>query len=323
VKEVNTIISDVFPKCGISIEPSLQDLLEILRPKYDIKVFSNIRTGASRQGTGLIRTCAFAMLRYHARLKIKKELQTRPVLVAFEEPELFLHPSAGNLLRDTIYSLGQSDQIICTTQSPWMIDLSRDPQSITRMAINDSDCAFASNYGVSSALGKLPPEDKDRVKMIQVFDDELSRAFFAERVVVVEGDSEVLAIRNTSRLLPDNIQKLIAARYQLVKARGKASIISLVKYLRELGIAPVVIHDGDYGTAGAEKFNKPIAEAVGDSGDVVVLDKCLEEALGYVPPNSDKPFQAFSYTSQWKSPNDVPAKWMEAISKAFADVLKK
>jgi hypothetical protein len=323
IKDINTIIADVFPKCGISIEPSLQDLVEILRPKYDIKVFSNIRTGASRQGTGLIRTCAFAMLRYHARLKIKKELQTRPVLVAFEEPELFLHPSAANLLRDTIYSLGESDQIICTTQSPWMIDLTRDPQSITRMSINECDYAIASNYGVSSALGKLPPEDKDRIKMVQVFDDELSRVFFAERAVVVEGDSEVLAIRNTLQLLPDTIQKLVAARYQLVKARGKASIISLVKYLRELNIEPIVIHDGDYGVAGAEKFNEPIAQAVGQGGTVIILAKCLEEALGYAPPNSDKPYQAFSHTSQWESADDVPAKWMEAISKAFADVLKK
>jgi predicted ATP-dependent endonuclease of OLD family len=76
------------------------------------------------------------MLRYHAKLKIQKELQTRPVLVAFEEPELFLHPSAANLLRDTIYSLGISDQIICTTHSPWMIDLRQEPQSVTKMNLN-------------------------------------------------------------------------------------------------------------------------------------------------------------------------------------------
>lgn len=321
VKEINAIIGDVFPKCGVSIEPSLQDLLDILRPKYDIKVFSNIRTGASRQGTGLIRTCAFAMLRYHARLKIQKELQTRPVLVAFEEPELFLHPSAASLLRDTIYSLGESDQIICTTHSPWMIDLSRNPQSITKMVVCDTDCVLASNYGVSSALGRLPPEHKDRVKMVQVFDDELSRVFFAERVVIVEGDSEILAIRNTLQLLPETVQKSIAAHYQLIKARGKAAIISLVKYLRELSIEPIVIHDGDYGVEGAEKFNGPIAEAAGEASTIIVLEKCLEDVLGYATPNSDKPFHAYSYTSKWKTLDDVPAKWMETLSGAFADVL--
>ncbi len=323
VNEINTIIADVFPKCGISIEPSLQDLLEILRPKYDIKVFSNIRTGVSRQGTGLIRTCAFAMLRYHARLKIQKELQTRPVLVAFEEPELFLHPSAANMLRDTIYALGESDQIICTTHSPWMIDLSRNPQSITRMAIQDSDNVVACNYVVSTALAKLPPEDKTRVKIVQAFDDELSRVFFAEKVIVVEGDSEVLAIRQTLKLLPDAVQKQIAARYQLVKARGKAAIISLVKYLRALSIEPIVVHDGDYGVAGAEKFNKPIFDAVGEPKNVIVLNKCLEEALGYSPPGNDKPFHAYNHVSQWASLSEVPTTWMDAINNAFEDVLKK
>jgi len=318
VEEINSIISDVFPKCGISIEPSLQDLLDILKPKYDIKVFSNIHTGAARQGTGLIRTCAFAMLRYHTKLKIEKALQTRPVLVAFEEPELFLHPSAANLLRDTIYSLGASDQIICTTHSPWMIDLSQDPQSITRMHIEADEFANAWNYGVSSAFGKLPYDDKNRVRMIQRFDDELSRIFFAEEIVIVEGDSEVLALKQSLRLLPDKDQKDIASRFQIVKARGKASIISLVKYLRELGIEPIVMHDGDFGIAGAEKFNKPIADAVGNNDRVIVLDRNLEEAMGYSPPASDKPYQAFAQASLWLKPQDVPLTWQDVIKKMFS-----
>lgn len=317
VREINTIIGDVFPKCGIAIEPSLQNLLEILRPKYDIKVYSNIRTGAARQGSGLIRTCAFAMLRYHARLKTQKELQTRPVLVAFEEPELFLHPSAANLLRDTIYALGYSDQIICTTHSPWMIDLNKNPQSITRMSIGPNDTAIASNYGVSSALGKLPPEDRDRVKMVQVFDDELSRVFFADRVIIVEGDSEVLAIKQTIQLLPESEQKQIASRFQIVKARGKAAIISIVKYLHELSISPMVIHDGDFGIAGAEKFNKPIADAVSDPSLIIVLNKCLEDALGYSIPSYDKPYAAYKHTSSWTTVDQIPEQWRKAIQDAF------
>lgn len=322
-KEINSIIGDVFPKCGVSIEPSLQDLQEIIRPKYDIKVFSNIQTGVARQGTGLVRTCSFAMLRYHARLKIKKELQTRPVLVAFEEPELFLHPAAGNLLRETIYSLGISDQIICTTHSPWMIDMSQNPQSITRMTIDSNDCASASNYGLSSALGKLSQEDKKRVKMVQIFDDELSRVFFAENIIVVEGDSEVLAIKNTLRLLSPNDQKLIGAKYQVVKARGKASIISLVNYLQELNIDPIVIHDSDTGVEGAEKYNEPIAKTVKRPDSIIVLEKNLEEALGYKQPDRDKPFHAFRHTIQWNSIDDVPVQWKAVIGKVFADILQK
>jgi len=318
LKDINDIVSDVFPRCGIKIEPSLQDLIDILRPKYAISVFSNISTEVSRQGTGLIRTCAFAMLRYHTRLKLKKEIQTRPVIVAFEEPELFLHPSAANMLRDTLYSLGHTDQIIATTHSPWMIDLSRDPQSITRTSVDANEFVTATNYGTTAALGKLPPEDRERVKMVQIFDDELSRVFFAERVVIVEGDSETLAIKNTTRLLPDEQRKFINARYQVVKARGKAAIISLVKYLRELGMSPIVIHDKDSSVAGAEKFNEPILKAVGDPAAVIVLDECLENALGYEPPTHDKPFRAFVKTFDWKSMDEVPSQWRDAFVKAFS-----
>jgi len=317
VTDVNSIISDVFPKCGISIEPSLQQLLDILRPKYEVKVFSNISTVAARQGTGLIRTCAFAMLRYHAKLKIKKDLQTRPIVVAFEEPELFLHPAAANLLRDTIYSLGLSDQIICTTHSPWMIDMSQNPQSVTCMRIGTSGFAEAWNYGVSSALGKLPEDHKQRVRMLQLFDDELSRVFFADRIVIVEGDSEVLAIKQTLLLLPEKDRKDILSHYQIVKARGKASIISLVKYLRELGMEPMIMHDGDFGTAGAEKFNKPIAEAARDPKKIVVLNRNLEEAMGYVPPNSDKPYEAFFHASAWSTGDSIPTTWRSVIEKLF------
>lgn len=317
LKEVNSIISDVFPDCGVWIKPSLQEVAEILRPKYDIDLFSNIKTEARRQGTGLVRTCAFAMLRHHARLKIQKALQTRPVLVAFEEPEQYLHPAAANSLRDTIYELGRSDQIVCTTHSPWMIDVSQHPQSLTRMYIGDDSSASAYNYGVSSKLGVLPAGDRERVKMLQVFDDELSRVFFADNVIIVEGDSEVLAIKETLKLLPDETQKRVQAHFQVTKARGKASIISLIKYLKELKISPRVMHDGDFGTAGAEKFNKPISEALGESVHLVVLDKNLEEALGYVPPQSDKPFKAYKHVHTWKSHADVPEAWRKAMCTLF------
>ncbi len=105
----------------------------------------------------------FAMLRHHAKMKLEKELQTRPIVVAFEEPELYLHPSAANMLRDTIYRLGASDQIICSTHSPWMIDLSRDLQSLSRMCLADDESATTRNYSVSSTLAELPPDDRQRV----------------------------------------------------------------------------------------------------------------------------------------------------------------
>lgn len=327
--DVNEIIGGVFPGCGIRITPSLQELCTVLKPRYEIQMYSNTDTDVTRQGTGLLRTAIFSMFRYHTKLNEQRERHIRPLIVAFEEPEIYLHPSAANLLRDTIYDLGNTDQIVCTTHSPWMIDLSRDLQSLTKMVLLPTGYLGAANYGISDELGRLQGDDKIRVKMLQLFDDQMSRVFFAERVVVVEGDSEMVALKATIDLLPQEIRKQVLSRVQIVKARGKATIISLVKYLRALSIEPFVIHDRDQGTEGATVFNQPILDAVGSADRVVQLHECIEHVLGYPPPTSEKPYKVYRKTSEWGIFNDAPEAWrtifiqamgIDAVALAAVDV---
>lgn len=315
--DVNEIISSVFPACGIDIKPNLQNLNDILKPKYEVSLFSNVSTKIDKQGTGLIRTTAFAMLRYHSNLRKERNIETRPILVAFEEPEIYLHPAAANLLRDTIYALGSTDQIVCNTHSPWMIDLTQEPLSLTKMIYADDETISCVNYGLTSAFAQLPDDDKQRVKMLQLFDDEVSRVFFADRVIVVEGDTELLAIKNTLKVLPENLRKEILAKTQIIRARGKASIISLVKYLNDLHIFPYVMHDRDQGIAGAVVFNQPIANAVNDPTRLILNHENVEDILGYVAPSHDKPFKAFLYTSNWETVNDIPTEWKQKIEFIF------
>lgn len=309
INDVNSIISAVFPSCGIEIKPNLQNLQDILKPKYEVSLFSNVKTKIDKQGTGLLRTTAFAMLRYHSNLRTQKQLETRPILVAFEEPEIYLHPAAANLLRDTIYALGATDQIVCNTHSPWMIDLTQEPLSLTKMVSKADNTISCINYGLTSSFAKLPADDKLRVKMLQLFDDEISRVFFADRVIIVEGDTELLAIKNTLKIIPETTRKEILFKSQVIRARGKASIISLVKYLQDLGIFPYVMHDRDQGTAGAEVFNQPISNAVNDANRLTLNHENVESSLGYVASSTDKPFKAFTITNAWISIADIPAEW--------------
>ena len=319
--DVNDIIASVFPSCGIEIKPNLQNLSDILKPKYEVSLFSNVSTKIEKQGTGLIRTTAFAMLRYHSNMRRERNIETRPILVAFEEPEIYLHPAAANLLRDTIYALGGTDQIVCTTHSPWMIDLTQEPLSLTKMIYTAGDAISCVNYGLTSAFARLQEDDKCRVKMLQLFDDEVSRVFFAERVVVIEGDTEFLAIKNTLKIIPENLRKEILARTQIVRARGKASIISLVKYLHDLHISPYVMHDRDQGITGAVVFNQPIADAVNDDARLILNHENVEDSLGYGAPTSDKPFKAFLHTSQWANISDIPAEWKRKFEFIFGVTL--
>lgn len=317
VKEVNKIINEVFPNCGIDIVPSLQELSEILKPKYTVTLSSNIKTKPDRQGTGLIRTTAFAMLRYHSKLKQEKELQTRPIIVSFEEPEIYLHPSAANLLRETIYSLGKTDQIICTTHSPWMVDLSKDPLSLTRFFVKNNGFIDSINYSLSDTLDKMKSRDKQRIKMLQFFDDEISRIFFSERVLIVEGDTELLVLKKSINILPDKIKNNIIFKSQIIRARSKPTIISVIKYLKELGIEPYVMHDGDFTVRKAASYNIHIKNALQNDNKLFVLSNNLEQTLGYRSSKIDKPYKAYLKIRDWKKWTDIPKDWRVLLKKIY------
>lgn len=113
----------------------MNDPNKAIQPDFNIEIHSNVRTPVQLQGTGVIRSVVFALLRYKNTRdlkKIHKGEYVRPLLIGFEEPELYLHPSAAQKMRETIYSLAEEsqNQIVCTTHSTYMIDLSQKPSQI-------------------------------------------------------------------------------------------------------------------------------------------------------------------------------------------------
>ena len=164
----------------------------------------------------------------------------------------------------------------------------------------------------------LQSDDKDYVKMLLRVDDAISKSFFVKNVLVVEGDTEQIAINETLPFLPPAIASRILLDWHIIRARGKASIIPLIKYLNAMAINVYVIHDGDYGTEGAEKFNPFIRSALNNDSHLVVLDKCVEDALGYPVKSNDKPLHAYTFIrDNWTCWADISENWRTCIEKIF------
>jgi len=318
--ELNAIIANVFPESKIHAHADLSDPDKSLKPTFTVELSSNIRTPVDHQGAGMVRSAVFGILRFRQKWLSRREDQDirRSIIIGFEEPEIYLHPSAANQMRDTIYELSAQDsQIVATTHSPYLIDLARKPKQVLNRFSFAGGGIQAQPFNVTDAFKSLQDEDKDYVKMILKVDDHIARVFFTKRIVVVEGDTEDIVIRETLKRIEKSKQLGILANTEVIKARGKASIIGLAKYLKVMGITPFVIHDRDGGVAGAEKFNAPIEAAVGKA-NVIQLEECLENVLGYAPPSTEKPFTAYSFTKSWgDSWTDVPEKWRLVMERAF------
>lgn len=321
--ELNSILSGIFPESKIYATADLSDPDNVLLPSFSVEMSSNIRTCVSNQGTGMIRAAVFGLLRFRQqwlRKKGKASDAARSLIIGFEEPEIYLHPSAANQMRDLIYELSDDQsQIIATTHSPYLIDLSRKPRQTLNRFHYDNSNTTVYPLSVTEKFQVLQDDDKDHIKMLIKLNDHVSRIFFTRKVIVVEGDTEEIIVKEAIRRMPQVMRNKLLASTELVKARGKAAIIGLVKYLSALDVDFFVIHDRDGGTPGAEVFNAPIAAAVGDASKVIMLEECVEDLLGYPAPGSEKPFKAFQEAQRWGDEwNDVPEPLRRILTRAFS-----
>ncbi len=329
IGELNTIISDVFPHTGISAVANLSDADKVIKPVFDIQMSSNVATSSRLQGTGLIRSAVFALLRYKAlRDNRKDQVSDRQLIIGFGEPEIYLHPNAINKMRDTIYSLAETgnNQIVCTTHSPYMIDISKKSNQILNSLFlkNDKiDECYALTVGsipfnITKEFLELQEDEKDYIKMLLRVEDAIAKSFFVKKVLIVEGDTEQVVLSETISKMPSKIRSEILSEWYILRARGKAAIIPLVKYLKAMCIDIYVMHDKDENTPGAVVFNEPIRQVLNNDEHLFVLENCVEDVLGYTPPSADKPYKAYCYIKDnWKSWEDVNTDWKTIMELIF------
>ncbi|WP_299367197.1 AAA family ATPase [Winogradskyella sp.] len=317
--ELNLVLTRIFPESQLHATTDLSDPNKALKPSFNIEMSSNIKTSVENQGTGMVRAAVFGMLRFRQKwLSDKEDEHNRSLIISFEEPEIYLHPSAANQMRDTIYELSSSNsQIVASTHSPYLIDISRKPKQVLNRLIRNKKSVRCSTFSVSDAFLELQEDDKSYVKMILKIDDYISRAFYTNNIIIIEGDTEDILIRESLVRLPKEKYLRIISNFEVLKARGKAAIIGLVKYLTSMGIKPIVVHDRDNGIEGAVKFNQPIKDAVGTNGRIVEMYENVEDEIGY-EATYEKPFKAFEQTQKWgESWEDIPENWRNKMTEIF------
>lgn len=116
-KELNELLSDFFSGCDLEIEfetPTLEFLLS--SPK--IYVNDGFRNVVENKGHGLQRAVIFTILRDYAQNMILKPEGKRSIILAVEEPEIYMHPQAQRTIRRVFRSIAEGgDQVIFSTHS--------------------------------------------------------------------------------------------------------------------------------------------------------------------------------------------------------------
>ena len=160
-------------------------------------------------------------------------------VVIIDEPDLHLHPLWQNILLDLFFELSDQRgiQFMLATHSPTFI---------TRRSIRNTLRVYALN-GESKVV--MPPpldeSEKDLFQIINVFNN--AKIFFADKVVLVEGDADNLIYHSILRKLQPQSNKTEVI--EVLDVKGKDNLEKFKKFLDKWQITSYRIADKGYASA--------------------------------------------------------------------------
>lgn len=247
--------------------------------------------------------------------------------VLIEEPEMYLHPQAQRYFYRLLCDLADSGscQVICSTHSPVFADVSRfegirlvrrPPGGMTTVdAIADKDDAA------------WLQERREAQKLIALTTAR-SEAFFAQRVLLVEGPGDVLAVRMLAEKLGHDLD---AEDRAVIECGGKAGVAFVGRICKALGIPALAMHDEDVHEAPEgeeppakqheenqreEVLNADIASVFGKN-ECFVLNPSLEGIFGIGRGAKDKPRRVAEALDSL-APEDFPKEMASALEGLLA-----
>lgn len=132
----------------------------------------------------------------------------------------------------------RSLETMVTTHSPAFIDVSRDNTTIIRVEQQDGEISGTTVFRPERV--NLDDNDRARLKLLNIYDPYVAEFFFGGRSIIVEGDTEYTAFKHVIATKPYEYKDV-----HIIRARGKATVISLIKILNHFGSSYAVLHDSD------------------------------------------------------------------------------
>ena len=195
-------------------------------------------------------------------LKAFEERRKQGAILLIEEPEMFLHPQMQRSLYKTFREIAKTNQIIYTTHSPHFISI---PE------YNEVVIVRKGTEGTTTRCSNLPTDAKRREKLIKELDPERNELFFASRLLLVEGDTEKLALPEYAKRLSLDLDRAGAT---IVEVGGKRNLSEFAQIAASFDIPTGIVYDDDFSDfddkGEEEKFNASLDDFARKDGKVSV-----------------------------------------------------
>ena len=251
VKNLKKSIEKVYKELKEDLNVNIQKALKLMNIRIDINMVEGkkedyyktiklaindgVSTPLENKGTGLQSLVIIELFKFYCKIFNQSSL------IILEEPELFLHPHAKRMLLDILKDFVYHDneytgnQIILTTHSEeFVIDI-----DIENISVIKKEDGMTKKY----CINKSDYNDKELQKIKIELQYKNSEIFFAEKVILVEGEEVVLLPKIIKHLYQKDI--LNGNDISIIKVGGKSYFKIYRQILNDLNIDNYIIADYD------------------------------------------------------------------------------
>jgi len=230
--KIKETFSSIFPDTTFDVR--MEEDIPIIQIKH---IHSDFAQNINETGAGLFEVLFFLT-------NISRSINKVFIL---EEPELHLHPISQKKLLDIIERNTQKNQILIITHSPHFISPNMFP-SLVRITHthSKSTCAIFEIQKLVDLRQKrgVPSvsEDSTLARLARLTYGELVTGFFAKMVILCEGETEFLCLKEWAKYINYDFE---ANNIALVPAYGKMTMIDIAELYDSFGIPVFLIFDSD------------------------------------------------------------------------------
>ncbi|WP_079046069.1 ATP-dependent nuclease [Carbonactinospora thermoautotrophica] len=311
-----------FPQVSVALEippPELRTVLSSARFKVDDGVEGDFET----KGDGLKRALVFAILRAYVEQRKRstpdgqpQQEDTRPHLLLFEEPELYLHPKAQRQLFEALGEVAKRHTVVITTHSPNFLG-PKATETFVKLVKRHDPVYGAKPFTQAHPVDVTGMGVKD---LFQVVCHENNAAgFFSDVVLLVEGDSDLLVVSHLARVL-NPAWDFARHPISLVRMQGKGNVRKFRDFFSRFGIKVAVLVDLDAIVNGFEGLGA--SEMTND-----LRERLLREIKAVCTPEEKQPSggvlreasRSAELQARWRNAESVRARY-EARQASWEDL---
>lgn len=281
----------------LSLEFSIIDptmVLKNVRPQ--IVLPTGFKIDVENEGAGVQSAVAIAIARAYA------ELVRQPLILAIEEPELYLHPHGCRHFYKILKELSQSGvQVIYTTHERSFVNVA----DLDSILLVKKENGRTKVYSCRSFITGI-----DTIRTASKFDEEINEVFFASKVILVEGPDDKIACKLALEKLDLELDKY---NISIIDCGGITGIKPMVEILQSFNIDTYVLVDEDPGNFTTQRLINEIRNLIGDD-KVFLQSPNLEGIFNFDQIRQNHRISRSKFTKEialrilpeWFESNDVP-----------------